>query len=149
MFAYDAVKAAHYTLSPLSPLKDAIGNPFRATPTQFLFTRGSSASFVAEEILGAIRRGVKPQSAERDSSGVPAFEIKKLTYITTNTGYWWTQDSSLINEQFGIQYLEAQPIQLEGPNIVKIMRFLFVRIVDKLCKFRETLLSQTILSQAL
>jgi len=117
-FAYDAVKASHYTLSPLSPLKDAKGNPFNATPTQFIFTKGSPESFIAQEILGAIRRAHKPGSSEYDGSGVPAFKTVELPWITTNTSYWACQDESLINDEYGIQFLESQPIKLEGPNIV-------------------------------
>jgi hypothetical protein len=148
-FAYDAVKMAHYTASALSPLKDPKGNRMSINLDTFVFTKGSPESQIAPEILGAIRRGYKPQSAERDGSGVPAFKQIDLPWITTNTSYWWAFDSSMVNDQFGLQYLEGQPINLEGPNVVKYMRLLFVRIVNKLLKFRETLLTQTILSQVL
>jgi len=121
-FAYDAVKAAHYTVTNLSPLKDAKGKPMNVNLDTFIFSKGSPASFVAKEILGAIKSGRKPQSAERDGSGVPEFSIVELPYITTNTGYWYALDSSMQggsgNLEYGLQYKEAQPIQLDEQHQV-------------------------------
>jgi hypothetical protein len=117
-FAYDAVKAVQYTASTLSPIKDAKGQPMNINPDTFVFTKGSPESFIAQEILGAIRRGHKPNSAEYDGSGVPAFKTIELPWITTNTSYWWAFDSSMVNDQYGLQYFESQPIKLEGPNVV-------------------------------
>jgi len=121
-FAYDAVKAAHYTVSNLSPLKDSKGKPMNVNLDTFIFSKGSPASFVAKEILGAIKSGRKPQSAERDGSGVPEFSIVELPYIATNTGYWWALDSSMQggsgNLEYGLQYKESQPIQLDEQHQV-------------------------------
>lgn len=120
-FAYDAVKATHYTFSALSPLKDPKGNPMVFEPDTFIFSKGSPESFIADEILGAIRRGHKPNSAEYDGSGVPAFMTIKLPWITTNTSYWWAFDSSITKNyggQYGLRYLEGSPVNLEGPNVV-------------------------------
>ena len=121
MYNYDAEKAVHYTFSQLSPLKDPKGNRMSFNPDTRIFSKGSPESFIAQEVLGAIRKGNKPQSAERDGSGVPAFEIIELPWITTNTSHWWALDSSIINSyegQYGLKYLEGQPINLEGPYIV-------------------------------
>lgn len=117
-FNYDAVKAVHYTASNLSPLKDPKGNPMSVNIDTLIFSKGSPESFIAQEVLGAIRKGYKPQSAERDGSGVPAFNVLELPWITTNTSYWFGFDSSMRDDQFGLQYLESEAPHLEGPNIV-------------------------------
>jgi hypothetical protein len=117
-FALDAIKAAHYSVSSMSPLKDPKGLPMNVNLDTFVFTKGSANSFTAQEILGAIRRGYKPQSAENDGSGIPSFKVIELPWITTNTAYWWAFDSSMVGPETGLQYKESQGIKLEGPNIV-------------------------------
>jgi len=90
-------------------------------PDTRIFSKGTPEAAVAKEILGAIRSGKKPQSAERDGSGVPAFNVIELPWITTNTSYWWAFDSSIINGyegQYGLKYLEGSAVNLEGPNVV-------------------------------
>lgn len=119
---YDAIKAAHYTVTNLSPLKDAKGKPMNVNLDRLIVSKGHNNAYIAKEILGAIRSGKKPQSAERDGSGVDEFEIVQLPYITTNTGFWWMLDSSMQggsgNLEYGLQYKEAQPIMLDEQHQV-------------------------------
>lgn len=117
-FEYDAIKAAHRTASALSPLKDPKGLPWVTKLDTIIVTDGHSNMFRAREILGALRRGVKPGSAERDGAGVPTYEVVEVPWRVGNTGHWHMFDSTKKNERYGFQYKESQPISLEGPNIV-------------------------------
>ncbi len=116
---YNALKAAHRTAALiLGPT----GKPTNINLDTFVCTRGFAPHQRAIEILGAMGRGGSggyiPGSADRDSSGVPAYKIIALPWVQTNTSYWWMFDSSMKGPTFGLQYRESQPIQLEGPNIV-------------------------------
>lgn len=143
-FDYDAVKAVQYTASALSPLKDPKGINMHVNPDTFIFTAGHANFFKAQEILGAIRRGHKPQSAEYDGSGVPAFKTVALPWIENNKAYWWALDSSMKNAIYGLQYKESQPIKLDGPNIVfttkEIIRFRLKEILGVLREFVSSLI---------
>ncbi len=117
-FDYDAIKAARRTASLIL---DPKGKKMDVNLTTLVCFRGSATSFRAKEILGAIRDGGKksiPGSADNDAAGVPAFEVIEVPYIETNTNYWWMFDKSMVSDEYGLQYKESQPIQLEGPNVV-------------------------------
>lgn len=113
---YDAMKAAHRTASLI---KDPKGNLMEDLNLDtVVVAKGSTPYFKAMEILGAIKKGWKPVSADHDSSGIPEFKILVLPRLT-NTNYWYMTDSSKLGSyEYGLQYLESQPIQLEGPNVV-------------------------------
>lgn len=115
---YDAIKALHRTASLVL---DGKGNKMDIMPDRLLFARGVAGAFRAKEILGAVKTGGArslPSSAQNDAAGIPEFEVVEIPWITTNTGYWAATDSSLINDMYGLQIKEAQPIQNEGPNVV-------------------------------
>lgn len=114
-FEYDALKAANRTAALIV---DPNGKPMNINLDTFVCSRGYSVHHRALEILGAINKGFIPGSANRDDAGVPGFKVLALPWITTNTLYWWMFDSSLKGPRFGLQYKEAEPITLEGPNIV-------------------------------
>ena len=117
-FDYDALKALHRTASLV---KDGKGQFMDVNPDTIVVTSGTSNAFRAKEILGAIRAGGKqslPGSANNDASGVPAYNVIEVPWITTNRDYWFAFDSSLKSDEYGLQYKESQPIQLEGPNVV-------------------------------
>ena len=115
MFEYDAIRAAHRTASLI---KNPKGKPMNVQLDLFIFTRGVTAAFRAQEILGAIRKGNLPGSSDRDGSGVPAFKSLEIPWRLNNTGYWNAIDTSMKNLTYGLQFKESQPIKLEGPNIV-------------------------------
>lgn len=117
-FDYDAIKAAHQTAAQI---RDPKGQLMNINLDTIVVRKGFTNAFRAKEILGAIRSGGKsslPASAQNDAAGVPAYEVVEVPYITTNTSYWFMFDSSMKNDEFGLQYKESQPITLEGPNIV-------------------------------
>lgn len=121
---YDAIKAAHRTASLIL---DPKGKKQDVRLDTLVVTRGSTVAFRAQEILGALKAGGKgsiPGSADNDSAitgydgSSVAFRIIELPYVDTNTSYWWMFDSSMMGPEYGLQYKESQPIQLEGPNVV-------------------------------
>ena len=115
MFEYDAIKAAHRTAALIT---GPYGKPLNVMLDTLIVSRCYGPHQRAIEILGAINRGFIPGSADRDGSTSPAFKIIALPWIQTNTSYWWMMDSSMKNQTYGLQYKEAQPIELEGPNVV-------------------------------
>jgi len=113
---YDALKALLRTASNVT---DPKGNLMQDLNVDTLIVRkGSTPYFKFMEVLGAIKKGWKPVSADHDASGVPDFKMIALPRLT-NVAYWYGMDSSHLNGyQYGLQYLESQPIELEGPNLV-------------------------------
>ena len=114
-FDYDALKAANRTAALIT---DPTGKPTNINLDTLVVSRGYGVHHRAVEILGAINKGWIPGSADRDQSGIPAYKIIALPWVTTNTLYWWMFDSSMKNATYGLQYKESQAIELEGPNIV-------------------------------
>lgn len=114
-FEYDALKAAHRTASLIT---DPTGKPTYINLDTFVCTRGTAVHHRAVEILGALNRSWIPGSADRDQGAVPVYKIIALPWITTNTSYWFMFDSSMKNSRYGLQYKEAQGIELEGPHLV-------------------------------
>lgn len=114
-FEYDALKAAYRTAALVT---GPTGKPLNINLDTLVVSRGYAPHQRAMEILGAIARGALPGSDDKDGTAVPAFKVVALPWIQTNTSYWWMFDSSMKNQTYGLQYKEAQPIQLEGPNVV-------------------------------
>lgn len=127
-FDYPGLKAAFRTAALITGPQ---GKPTNIQLDTLVVSRGYAPHNRALEILGALNRGggaYIPGSADRDGSGLPtakagssnapSFNIVALPWITTNTGYWWMMDSSKKGPKMGLQYKEAQPISLEGPNVV-------------------------------
>ena len=114
-FDYDALKAAHRTAALVLGPK---GKPLNISLDTLVVSKGLAPHNRAQEILGAINRGYIAGSADRDGAAVGAFKVIALPWVQTNTSYWWMFDSSMKNSTYGLQYKEAQPIQLEGPNLV-------------------------------
>lgn len=114
-FDYDALKAAHRTAALITGPK---GKPLNVKLDTLIVGRGYAVDNRATEILGAINKGYIPGSADRDGSASGAFKMIRLPWLQTNTSYWWMMDSSMKNSTYGLQYKEAQPIKLEGPNVV-------------------------------
>lgn len=116
-FSYAAVKAAHRTASLI---RDPRGNPDgQPSLDTLVVAKGSSPAFEAKQILGAIRNGKIPESFDNDGSGVPAFNIIELKYLT-NLNYWYMFDSSRkgTEEQYGFQFVESQVETLAPQHIV-------------------------------
>lgn len=117
-FDYDAIKAAHRTAALI---RDPKGQLMNINLDKVIVRKNHSVAFRAREILGAIKAGGKqslPGTAQNDAAGTPAYDILEVPWIQSNTSYWWMMDSSMKNDEYGLQYKESQPIQLEGPNVV-------------------------------
>lgn len=86
---------------------------------RIVVAKGSNASFKLKEILGAIQKGWKPVSADHDGPGIDRkFEVLELSRLT-NREYFYAFDSRMDKMfEYGLQYLESQAIELEGPNLV-------------------------------
>jgi len=88
-------------------------------PSLFIFRRGSASYFRAQEILGAVKKGQLPGGNDNDGSGVPAFKILALPYMTNAANaYWFGLDERYKNAKYGFQYLESQPISLDPVHVV-------------------------------
>lgn len=124
-FDYPALKAAFRTAALIPGPQ---GKPTNVMLDTLVVSRGYAPHNRALEILGALNKGFIPGSADRDQAGLPtaqngssvapSFKIVALPWIQTNTAYWWMMDSSKKGPKYGLQYKEAQPINLEGPNVV-------------------------------
>lgn len=111
---YLGLKALHRTSAlVLSPK----GNQLDLNPSRIFAKKGGSAAMTFKEILGAIKSGKKPETFSNDGSAVPEFELVELPYMS-DSKQWAAVDPSYINDKFGLQYMESQPVQLKGPNVV-------------------------------
>ena len=114
-FEYDALKAAHRTAALQV---GGTGKPLNVNLDTLVVSRGFAVHNRAEEILGAINRGFIAGSADHDGNASARYKIIASPWVQTNTLYWFMFDSKLKNSRYGLQYKEAQPISLEGPNVV-------------------------------
>ena len=114
-FDYPGLKAAHRTASLMV---DPRGNPRPAKLDTLVCKTGSSVYYKMVEILGAIKNGKIPESNDNDASGVPAYKIVQLDYLT-NASYWFAFDSSrALSEREGFQFVESQGAKIDPPNVV-------------------------------
>lgn len=104
-FDYDALKALHLTAKNVKGLR---GEEMSISPNRLLVQKNSAVAFRAKEINGA--RGI-PGSNNNEAMGTPLHEILELAYLT-NTGYWFAQDPDMVNDMYGLQYVETQDITL-------------------------------------
>lgn len=114
-FDYAGYKAAIRTMSLFV---DGRGNPNPSTPDTLVCKKGSSVSFKAKEILGAIKKGTIPESNDNDGAGTPAFKVIELDYLT-NDAYWFMFDSSkALTDEEGFQWVESEANNLDPVYIV-------------------------------
>jgi len=114
-FDYAGIKAAMRTAGLMV---DARGNPRIPDLTTLVCKKNSAVHFKAMEILGAIKRGYIPESADRDAPGVTSFEIVALEYLQ-NQAYWAMFDSSkALTDREGFQFVESQAPMLDPVNVV-------------------------------
>ena len=114
-FEYDAVKAAHRAASLITNPR---GKKMNINLDTLVVSKGTANHFRAIEILGALRKGWQPATADNEGPGVAEYKIVATPWMTTNTDYWYMFDSTKVGPIYGLQYKESQPIQLEGPNVV-------------------------------
>jgi len=95
---------------------DPRGNPMPATLDTLICKKGSSVAFKAKEILGAIKKGTIPESNDNDGTGVPAFKIIELDYLTSDV-YWFMTDSKMMNDEYGFQWVESEANNVDPVHI--------------------------------
>lgn len=112
-FDYAGYKAAIRTAALFV---DPRGNPMPANLNTLVCKKGSSVSFKAKEILKAIKDGKIPESNDNDGTGVPPFSILELDYLTSDT-YWFMFDSSMMNDEYGFQFIESEANNVDPVHI--------------------------------
>jgi hypothetical protein len=113
-FDYAGYKAAQRTAGLFV---DPRGNPMPANLDTLVCKKNSSVHFKAQEILGAIKKGMIAESNDNDGSALPAFKILALDYLT-NDAYWGMFDSSLLSDEYGFQHIESEANNVDPVNIV-------------------------------
>lgn len=114
-FAADGLRAAHRTASLV---RDPKGNLMNVTLDTIIVRKGSSIAFDAMEINGALKKNVKPTSADRDGAPFGAFNVIELPYLSTSSElFWWMFDSSRQSYNMGPQYRESQDINMDKPEV--------------------------------
>ena len=105
------------------------GQTMDINPTRIVVKKGTTAAFRAREILGALKNNKIPGEFSNDGAAINSFELIETPYLlgtgdttsTTNLSSatnWHAFDPAMINDEYGLQYFESQPIGLEGPDIV-------------------------------
>jgi len=152
---YDALKAL-WRVAAL--VKTPKGKPMPMNPNLIVVKQGSTPSFRAKEIQGALKSGKLPGELSNDGSGVPMFELYENPYLlgtgdatsTTNLSSatnWHAFDKSKISSEYGLQYFESQPITLGEQNIVyktKTLVLSIARLIEEFRKFMGTLSLNTL-----
>jgi hypothetical protein len=113
-FDYAGVKAAYRTAGMMV---DPRGNPKIPNLDRLVCKTNSAVHFKAKEILKAIKDGKIPESFDHDGSAVGSFEIIPLDYLQ-NSNYWVMFDSSMMQDEYGFQFVESQPAMLDPVNVV-------------------------------
>lgn len=114
---YPALKAIERTESLIV---DPKGNTMQdLNYDTIVVAKGSATSFKLQEILGALRKDWKPGSSDHDGPGTTRkWKVLTLPRLT-NKDYFYAFDARPeVMDMYGFQYLESQPIELEGPNLV-------------------------------
>jgi hypothetical protein len=109
---YPGLKAA---LRTAQLIRDPKGNPMNIDLDSIVVAKNSANHMRIMEIQGG--NGRIPGSNDNDGSAIGKLNVIALPYLD-NTDYWFMFDSNMKNYQYGLQYKESQPIQLEGPNLV-------------------------------
>lgn len=101
--------------------KDGRGLPLMSTLDTFMFQNSSTAFFLASSIKKTLESGKYPGATPGttgsfvDGNPTAAFEIIPLIpYGGTGTSsiQWFGFDSTMVNENFGFQYIESMPLDI-------------------------------------
>jgi hypothetical protein len=123
---YPGLKGLHRVAALVKTPK---GKPMVMNPTRLVVKEGSAAHFRAMEIKGALKSNKIPGEFSNDGAAVGDFELIATPYLlgtgdgtsTTNLSSatnWHAFDPNYITDEFGLQYFESQPIQLDEQNVV-------------------------------
>ena len=112
-FEIDAIKGLWRTGSLI---RDPKGNLMDLNYDTLVFRKGSSISFRAMEINGALKKNMVPSSAENDGAPFGAFNTLTLPYLSTSAqAYWWGFDMGMKGPETGLQIRKSQDIVLDKP----------------------------------
>lgn len=114
-FDYSGYKAACKTASLMV---DPRGNPFAANLDTLICKNGSSVHFKALEILGAIKKGMIPESNDHDGSALPAFKVITNEFLTQDAYYGMFDSSRALTDEYGFQHIESEANNLFPVNMV-------------------------------
>lgn len=123
---YPGLKAL-YRIAAL--VKNPKGQPFPVNPNRIMVKKGTTAAFRAKEILGALKNNKIPGEFSNDGAAIESFELVENPFLlgtgdatsTTNLSAatnWHAVDSTMIGDEYGLQYFESQPAVLDDQNIV-------------------------------
>ena len=110
-------------------VKNPKGKPFPVMPNRLIVKEGTAAHFRALEIKGALKSGKIPGEFSNDGAALSDFELIATPYrlatgnttSTTNLSAatnWHAVDTRTISDEYGLQYFESQPVQLDEQNVV-------------------------------
>lgn len=108
-FDYDAWKAA---LRTGQLIRGGVGEVLDVKLDKLFVRKESAAHHRAQEILTSIKKGERPDTADRAGSIQNAFDIVANPYLTTDAR-WAAFDSSKIGPRFGLQLKEGMPVTLD------------------------------------
>lgn len=113
-FDYAGLKAA-YRVAGL--MVDPRGNPMIPNLDLLVVKKNSSNHFKALEILGSIKKGQISESNDNDGTGARPFTIVAVAWMQ-NANYWAMTDSSMMQDEFGFQFVESQAPAVDPVNVV-------------------------------
>lgn len=113
-FDYAGVKAAMRTAGLMV---DPRGNPMIPNLDRLICKKNSAVHFKAKEILKSIKDNKISESFDNDGTGVNAFEIIPVSWLQ-NSNYWVMFDSSLMQDEYGFQFVESQAAMVDPVNVV-------------------------------
>ena len=113
-FDYAGYKAA---LRTAGLMVDPRGNPMIPDLDTLVCKKNSSVAFKAKEVLGAIKKGMIPESSDNDGAGAPAFKVLELEYLTKDAA-WGMFDSSMVTDEYGFQFIELMGNTLQPVHMV-------------------------------
>jgi hypothetical protein len=113
-FEYDALKALRRTAALV---KTGRGQVMGVQPDVMVCKYGSSVHSRYEELMGALNRGNIPGGNENDGAakvGLPKLITSK--YLD-NDAYWFSFDSSMKGDKYGLQWVWAFQPTLDAPEL--------------------------------
>lgn len=110
-------------------VKGPKGKPMPMQVDKIIVKQGTAAHFRLAEIKGALKAGKIPGEFSHDGAAVGDFELIASPYLLgtgdavsisnlSSATNWHAVDSRYIRPEYGLQYFESQPIQLDEVHTV-------------------------------
>ena len=114
-FEYDALKALRKTAAAVVSPR---GQKMMVEPDTLICKYGSSVHDKYEELMGAIDRNRIPGGDENDGAAKVGLPKLILVKFLDNDAYYFTFDSSMKNDKYGLQWRWSQRPKLDAPKLV-------------------------------